>query len=155
MDMEKSVQWNEGQLAVGELSISYLKVPWDKHRLEYLKADHTRNLLMLWKYIHHLVMDAQVSSVSGDEFSILFPENFCKIMWMEFMTWRLNDSTMSHSPITNAGHRGQLKLETNQNAQNLLSFKKNIKEKYLSTQSSRMRIILKPSKVSFGDCHNK
>ena len=155
MDMEKSVQWNERQLAVGELSTSYLEVPWDKHSLEYLKADHRRNLLMLWKYIHHLVMDAQVSSVSGDEFSILFPETFCKIMLMEFMTWRLNDSTMSHSPITNAGHRGQLKLETNQNAQNLLSFKKNIKEKYLSTQSSRMRIILKPSKVSFGDCQNK
>ena len=56
-------QWDERQLAVGELSTSYLEVPWDKNSLEYFS--HTRNLLMLWKYILHLIMDAQVSSVSG------------------------------------------------------------------------------------------
>ena len=82
---------------------------------------------MLWKYILHLIMDAQVSSVSGDDFSILLPENFCKITWKEFMTWRLNDSTMSHSYISNAGHRRQPKPDSNPTAYHLLNFKKSTK----------------------------
>ena len=118
-------QWDERQLAVGELSTSYLEVPWDKNSLEYFS--HTRNLLMLWKYILHLIMDAQVSSVSCDDFSILLPENFCKITWKEFMTWRLNDSTMSHSYISNAGHRRQPTPDSNPTAYHLLNFKKSIK----------------------------
>ena len=93
--MEQLFQWDERQLAVAELSTSYLENPRDQHSLEYLKTNPTRNLLMLWKYIHHLVMEAQ--SVSGHAFFILLPENFCKIQWRDFMTWRLNNCKESHS----------------------------------------------------------
>ena len=48
--------------AVGELATSYLEVPWDRTTLEYLETNPTRNLLMLWEYIHHLVMGAQTNS---------------------------------------------------------------------------------------------
>ena len=99
-------------------------MPLDKNSLEYLVTNLTWNLLMSWKYIHYIVMDAQVSSVSGDELSILLPENICMITWKEFMTWRLNDSTMSHRYVSNAGHRGHPKQDSNQNAQHLLSSKK-------------------------------
>ena len=68
-----------------------------------------------------------VMCVWRDEFSILLPENLCKITWKEFMTWRLNNSTMSHSYVSNAGHRGQPKQDSNQNAQHQLNFKKSIK----------------------------
>ena len=119
-------------MAVGEVFTSYLEVLWDKNSLENLETNPTRNLLMSWKYIHHLVMDTQVSSVSGDEFSILLPETSCKITWKEFMTWKLNNSIMSHSYISNAGHRGQPKQDSNQNAQNLLNLKKRIKREMLT-----------------------
>ena len=60
--MEQFFQWDERQLAVGELSTSYLEVPQDKTALEYLKTNPIKNLLMLCKYIHHLVMEAQPAS---------------------------------------------------------------------------------------------
>ena len=44
--MEDIYQWDERQLAMGELSTSYLENPWDKHSLEYLKINPTWNLLM-------------------------------------------------------------------------------------------------------------
>ena len=80
---------------------------------------------MLWKYIHHLVMEAQ--TVNGDVFSILLPKNFCKITWKEFMTWRLNNSTLSHGNMSPAGYRGPHKADSHPNAQHLLNFKKSIK----------------------------
>ena len=80
---------------------------------------------MLWKYIHHLVIEAQY--VSGEAFSILLPENFCKITWKEFMTWRLNNSTLSHSNKSPVGYRGQPKPDSNPNTQHLLNFKRSIK----------------------------
>ena len=34
-----------------------------------------QNLLMLWKYLHHLVREAQASTKYIDEFSILLPQH--------------------------------------------------------------------------------
>ena len=123
--MEQPFQWDKRQLAAGELSTCYLEVRWDKTTLEYLRTNPTRNLLMLWKYIHHLVMEAQ--TVSGDAFSILLPENFCKITWEEFMTWRHNNSTLRQGNMFPAGYRGPPKPDSNPNAPHLLNFKKSIK----------------------------
>ena len=147
--MEQLFQWDERQLVVGELPTSYLEIPWDKNSLEYLKTNPTRHLLMLWKYIHHIDIDAQVSSISGDAFFILLPENFYKITWKDFMTWRLNDSTMSHSYVSSTGHREQPKPDPNQNAQLLLNFKKSIKREVSQYTILKMRNILKPSKGIF------
>ena len=46
--MEQFYQWDKRQLAIGELSTSYLENPRDKHSLEYQKTNPTWNLLMLW-----------------------------------------------------------------------------------------------------------
>ena len=80
---------------------------------------------MSWKYIHHLVMEAQTDS--GDAVFFLLPRNFCKISWKELMTWRLNNSIMIHGNMPPAGHRGPPKLDCNPNVQHLLNFKKSIK----------------------------
>ena len=54
---------------------------------------------------------------SGNAFSILLPENFCEITWKEFMSWQLNNSTLSHSTMSPAGYRGPPKPDSNPNAQ--------------------------------------
>ena len=123
--MEQFFQWDERQLAVGELSTFYLENPWDKHNLEYFKTNPTRNLLILWKKIHCLAMEAQ--SVAGDAFSILLPENSYKITWREFMTWRLNNCKENHSHSSPAGYRGQPKPNSNPNAQHMTIYKESIK----------------------------
>ena len=74
--IEHFPQWDEKQLVVGERSTSYLVVPWDKTTIEYLETNPTRNLLMSWKYIHHLVKEAQ--SVSGYAFQFYSQRNLVR-----------------------------------------------------------------------------
>ena len=51
---------------------------WDERQFPLLSGETnpTMNLLMLWKYIHHLVMEAQTDS--GEAFSIYFPRTFAR-----------------------------------------------------------------------------
>ena len=85
-------KWDEKYLSIGELSTSYLENSWDKGNPEFLKASSIKNLHMLWKYLHHLVREAQESSIPWNPFSSLFPDHFCNLTWKEFMTWRLEDA---------------------------------------------------------------
>ena len=87
-DMELFYQCDEKCLAIGGLSTSYLENSWDKGNPEFLKTNSIKNLHMLWKYLHHLVREAQESSIPGNPFSILLPDQFCILTWKEFMTWR-------------------------------------------------------------------
>ena len=123
--------WDEKYLVIGELSTSYLEKSWDKGNLEFLKTNPIKTLHMLWKYLHHLVREAQESSIPGNPFSILLPEQFCNLTWKEFMTWRLQDSNQNTSSVSSTGYRGQSKQESryksNQNADQLFAFKKGIK----------------------------
>ena len=86
---------------------------------------------MLWKYLHHFVRKAKESSTPGDPFSFMLPDQFCNLTWREFMSWRLEDSNQTTSSISSNGHRGYIQQdsrhESNQNAYQLLSFKKSIK----------------------------
>ena len=86
---------------------------------------------MLWKCLHHLVREAQESSIPGNPFSILFPDQFCNLTWKEFMTWRLEESNQNTSSVSSTGYQGQTKqdsrYQSNQNAYQLLAFKKSIK----------------------------
>ena len=102
---------------------------------------------MLWKYIHHLVMEAQ--SVSGDEFFILLPENSGKITLKEFMTWRINNSTLSHGNMSPVGYRGPPKPDSNPNAQHLVNFKKSMKREESQYAILEDENTLKPSKGIF------
>ena len=130
-DMEQLYQWDEKYLAVGELTTSY-ENSWDKCNPEFLKTNPIKNLHMLWKYLHHhLVREAQESSIPGNPFSSLLLYQFCNITWKEFMMWRLQDSNQNTSSISNIGYRGKHKqnsrYESNQNDYQLHTFKKSIK----------------------------
>ena len=80
-------EWDVRYLAIGELSTSYLDKPWDKKSLELLKTNPIKNMLVLWKYLPHLVREAQASPkyIGVVEFSILLPEQFCQLTWRDFM----------------------------------------------------------------------
>ena len=73
---------------------------------------------MLWKYILHLVQEAQ--SQPWDAFSILLPENFCKITWKDFMTWRLNNCKENQGHMSPSGYRGHPEPESYRNAEHLM-----------------------------------
>ena len=79
-------QWDEKYLSIGELTTSYLENSWDKRNPEFLKTNSIKNLHMLSKYLHHLVREAQESSIPGNLFSILFPDQSCNLTGKEFMT---------------------------------------------------------------------
>ena len=86
---------------------------------------------MLWKYLHHLVREAKESSIPGDPYSFMLPDQFCNLTWRELMSWRLEDSNQSISSPPSHGYQGGTKQESryksNQSAYQLLAFKKSIK----------------------------
>ena len=59
---------------------------WDKGNPEFLMTNSIKNLHILWKYLHHLVREAQESSIPENLFSILLSDQFCNLTWKEFMT---------------------------------------------------------------------
>ena len=142
--MELVYEWDEKCLAIGELSTCYLENSWDKGNPEFLKTNSIKNLHMLWKYLHHLVREAQESSIPGNLFSILLPDQFCNLTWKEFMTWtpiRIQalylildtEDKQSKTPGTNP-----IRMPTN----SVLS-RKASRGKYHNTPCSRMRSILR------------
>ena len=85
-DMGQVFQWNEKYVVIGELSTSYLGNSWDKDNPKLLKTNPIQDLYMLWKYLHHLVREAQEPSIPGHPFSIFLPDQFYNLAWKEFMT---------------------------------------------------------------------
>ena len=53
---------------------------------------------MLMKYIHHLVLDSQISMTSDDSNHILDPESFQHVTFIQYMSWKMNEITTSSSP---------------------------------------------------------
>ena len=47
-DMESFFKWDEGIIAIGEPSTSYLEISRGKGNLEFLKTNSIKNLHMLW-----------------------------------------------------------------------------------------------------------
>ena len=129
--MEQIYQWNENDITTGEPHTSYQENSWDKSNLEFLRTNSIRNLHMLWKYLHHLVSKAKESSTPGDPYSFMLPDQFCSLTWREFMSWRLEDSNQSTCLTPSNGHRRYTQKnsrhKSNQNAYQLLAFKKSIK----------------------------
>ena len=129
--MEQFFQWDENEISIGEPHTSFQENSWDNSNLEFLKTNSIQNLHMLWKYLHHLVREAKESSIPGNPYSILLPDQFCNLTWKEVMTWRLNDSKQNTNPRSSTGHRGYTqkdsRYKSNQNAYQHLAFKKIIK----------------------------
>ena len=57
-----------------------------------------RHLIMLRKYIHHLVRDSHISVSSDATDHALEPDNFLHTTFHQFMSWKLNEITTSPPP---------------------------------------------------------
>ena len=60
-----------------------------------LKPNSIRHLIMLRKYIHHLVQDSHLSVSSDATDNALEPDNFLHTTFHQFMSWKLNEITTS------------------------------------------------------------
>ena len=60
-----------------------------------LKPKSIRYLIMLRKYIHHLVQDSHLSVSSDTTDYALEPDNFLHTTFHQFMSWKLNEITTS------------------------------------------------------------
>ena len=66
-----------------------------------LKPNYFRHLIMLRKYIHHLVRDSHLSVSSDATDHALEPDNFLHTTFHQVMSWKLNEiTTSSPSPPT-------------------------------------------------------
>ena len=94
-----------------------------------LKPNSIRYLIMLRKYIHHLVQDSHLSVSSDATDHALEPDNFLHTTFHQFMPWKLNEiTTSSPSPppsVTASDPRAA--PSTPSCSTQLLNFKRGIK----------------------------
>ena len=94
-----------------------------------LKPNSIRHLIMLRKYIHHLVQDSHLSVSSDATDHALEPDNFLHTTFHQFMSWKLNEiTTSSPSPppsVTASDPRAAPSTPTC--STQLLNFKRGIK----------------------------
>ena len=55
--------------------------------------DSIRHIVMLWKYICHLVQHSQIQVASDDPDNVLDPSRFIQITFHEYMSWKANEIT--------------------------------------------------------------
>ena len=94
-----------------------------------LKPNSIRHLIILRKYIHHLVKDSHLSVSSDATDHALEPDNFLHTTFHQFMSWKLNEiATSSPSPppsVTASDPRAA--PSTPSISSQLLNFKRGIK----------------------------
>ena len=94
-----------------------------------LKPNSIRHLIMLRKYIHHLVQDSHISVSSDASDHALEPDNFLHTTFHQYMSWKLNEiTTSSPSPppsVTASDPRAA--PSTPSYSSQLLNFKRGIK----------------------------
>ena len=94
-----------------------------------LKPNSIRHLIMLRKYIHHLVQDSHISVSSDASDHALEPDNFLHTTFHQYMSWKLNEITTSSPsppPSVNASDP-RATPSTPSYSSELLNFKRGIK----------------------------
>ena len=94
-----------------------------------LKPNSIRHLIMLRKYIHHLVQDSHLSVSSDATDHFLEPDNFLHTTFHQFMSWKLNEITTSSpsSPPSATASDTRATPPTPSYSSQLLNFKRGIK----------------------------
>ena len=94
-----------------------------------LKPNSIRHLIMLRKYIHHLVQDSHISVSSDASDHALEPDNFLHTTFHQYMSWKLNEITTSSPsppPLVNDSDPRATPSTPSYSSQ-LLNFKRGIK----------------------------
>ena len=93
--LEDFFMWELDTLQYDAITVCFpSRDPSQPNSLVSLKPNSIRHLIMLRKYICHLVQDAHLS-VASDAFDhVLEPSNFLHTTFHQFMSWILNEITM-------------------------------------------------------------
>ena len=94
-----------------------------------LKPNSIRHLIMLRKYIHHLVQDSHISVSSDASDHALEPDNFLHTTFHQYMSWKLNEITTSSPSPPPSGNASDPRAppSTPSYSSQLLNFKRGIK----------------------------
>ena len=98
--LENFLMWELDTLQNDAITVCFpSRDPSQPNSLVPLKPNSIRHLIMLRKYIHHLVQDSHLSVASDASDPVLEPSNFLHSTFHQFMSWKLNEITTS-SPST-------------------------------------------------------
>ena len=99
------------------------------HSLVSLQPNSIQHLIMLRKYIHHLVQDSHLSVSSDATDHALEPDNFLHTTFHQFMSWKLNEITTSSPslPPSVTASDPRAAPSTPSCSSQLLNFKRGIK----------------------------
>ena len=96
--LEDFLMWELNTLQYDAITVCFpSRDTTQPNSLVSLKPNSIRHLIMLRKYIHHLVQDSHLSVSSDATDHALEPDNFLHTTFHEFMSWKLNEITTSSS----------------------------------------------------------
>ena len=94
--LEDFLMWELDTLQYDSMTVCFpSRDTTQPHSLVSLKPNLIRHLIMLTKYIHHLVQDSHLSVSSDATDHVLEPDNFLHTTFLQFMSWKLNEITTS------------------------------------------------------------
>ena len=94
--LEDFLMWELDTLQYDDITVCFpSRKPNQPDSLVSLKPNSIRHLIMLRKYIHHLVQDSHLSVASDAPDHALEPDNFLHTTFHQFMSWKLNEITTS------------------------------------------------------------
>ena len=128
--LEDFLMWELDTLQYDAITVCFSsRYTTQPNSLVSLKSNSTRHLIMLRKYIHHLVQDSHLSVSSDATDHALEPDNFLHTTFHQFMSWKLNEiTTSSPSPppsVTASDPRADSSAPSC--SSQLLNFKRDIK----------------------------
>ena len=94
--LEDFLMWELGTLQYDAITVCFpSRNPNQPDSLVSHKPNSIRHLIMLRKYIHHLLQDSHLSVASDTSDHVLEPANFLHTTFHQFMSWKLNEITTS------------------------------------------------------------
>ena len=94
--LEDFLMWELDALQYDAITVCFpSRDPSQPSSLVSLNPNSIRHLIMLRKYIHHLVQDSHLSVVTDASDHALEPDNFLHTAFPQLMSWKLNEITTS------------------------------------------------------------
>ena len=111
--LEDFLMWEQVTLQYDAITVCFPSMdPRQPNSVVSIKPNCIRHLIMLRKYIHHLVQDSHLSVASDASDHVLEPVNFLHSTFHQIMSWKLDEiTTLSPSPppsVTASGPRAAL-----------------------------------------------
>ena len=94
--LEDFLMWELDTLQYDAITVCFpSRDPSQPNSLVSLKPTSIRHLIVLRKYIHHLVQDPHLSVASDASDHVLEPSNLLHTTFHQLMSWKLNEITTS------------------------------------------------------------